>query len=260
MIKFSIVTISYNQGEFLEETILSVINQDYSNVEYIIIDGGSTDGSVDIIRKYSDKLTYWVSEKDSGPANALNKGFAKATGDFIYYLNSDDIILPGVLTKVSKIINYNLGFDVYYGHGFMEYWGQNIKKKIYSSKWSLENYGAGLVSVIQQATFIRRELFLKTNGFFEDNTTNWDGELLVDLALEGGRFFRFDEFVGVFRMYDTSISGSNSNTVEYGLNMKRIRRKIQVETESTLKARFWRRLMMILKDPMVYLQRILVKW
>src|SRR5215472_7727613 len=95
--RITVVTPSFNQGQFLEATLRSVLDQNYPNLEYIVCDGGSTDNSVEVIQRYQDRLAWWVSEKDKGQSNAINKGFAGATGDLLAYINSDDTFAPGSL-------------------------------------------------------------------------------------------------------------------------------------------------------------------
>jgi glycosyltransferase involved in cell wall biosynthesis len=102
----SIVTPSLNQGIFIEETILSVLSQDYPSIEYILVDGGSKDATLDILKKYSDRII-WISEKDEGQAQAINKGLKMATGEIITYLNADDILLPGSLNMVARVFERN---------------------------------------------------------------------------------------------------------------------------------------------------------
>jgi glycosyltransferase len=112
----SIITVSYNAAATIEETILSVINQDYDNIEYIIIDGGSTDGTLDIIRKYEDKIAYWVSEKDYGLYHAMNKGIEHAKGEIIGMINADDYYYPGAISKVIKAFeDKDLSQHIFFG-------------------------------------------------------------------------------------------------------------------------------------------------
>lgn len=115
--KITLVTPSFNQGKYLEKTILSVLNQGYPNLEYIVIDGGSSDDSVEIIRRYENKLAYWVSEPDSGQSNAINKGFAQATGELYGWVNSDDILMEGALAEAAEMYLRKPGAGAYVGAG-----------------------------------------------------------------------------------------------------------------------------------------------
>ena len=113
--KISIVTVSFNQVEYLEICMRSVLEQDYKNIEYLVIDGGSTDGSKAIIEKYSDCLAYWQSQKDAGQTDAINQGFARATGEVYAWLNSDDLLLPGTLRKAVEALKANPEVGMVYG-------------------------------------------------------------------------------------------------------------------------------------------------
>jgi glycosyltransferase involved in cell wall biosynthesis len=132
-IKITVITVVRNGEKTLEQTILSVINQTYKNIEYIIIDGGSTDGTVDIIKKYEQHLACWVSEPDKGIYDAMNKGIEKATGDFLFFLNSGDFLFENsTLTKIVKKMKCNV---VYYGEVYMSgtrklYWGKFSRIKL----------------------------------------------------------------------------------------------------------------------------------
>jgi glycosyltransferase involved in cell wall biosynthesis len=123
--KITIVTPSFNQAEYLEETILSVINQRYENLEYIVVDGGSTDGSLEIISRYSSALAWWISEPDNGQVEAINKGMARATGEICAYLNSDDLYLPGALSLVAEYFENHpdcqwlCGDTIFFGEGYL---------------------------------------------------------------------------------------------------------------------------------------------
>lgn len=151
--KISIVTPSFNQGQFIEETILSVLNQNYPNLEYIIIDGGSTDNSVDIIKKYEKYLTYWVSEKDSGQSEAINKGINKVTGEIFNWLNSDDYLEPGALHLIAEIFKSHSA-DVVCGKA--NHFGEGVNYVSEASTYFDQKNNIALVPRINQpATFFK---------------------------------------------------------------------------------------------------------
>ena len=117
--KISIITPSYNQGRYLEKTIRSVLLQGYPNLEYLVVDGGSNDKSVEIIKKYEPWIDYWISEKDSGQSHAINKGIEKSSGDLLGWLNSDDYLLQGALFKVAREYLNDVSVGAIYGHGHL---------------------------------------------------------------------------------------------------------------------------------------------
>jgi len=152
----SIVTPSYNQGQFLEETILSVLNQDYPNLEYILIDGGSTDGSVDIIRKYEDRLAYWVSEPDAGQSDAINKGWRRSTGEIVAFLNSDDTYEPSAVTTAVQTLTEHP--QVYLVYGDLNFIGPkgSFLYRDHPPDFDLRTFIGGRDYIPQPTTFFRR--------------------------------------------------------------------------------------------------------
>lgn len=189
--RISIVTPSFNQAEFIEDTIQSVIGQNYPNLEYLIIDGGSKDGSADIIRKYEDKLHYWTSEKDAGQGDALNKGFSHTSGEIMAWINSDDKYTPWALKVVSEIffrfphVNWIVGYNSWWnGNGEMTS-AKRVPKNIY-------DYGLGNYHWIQQeSVFWRRSLWEEAGGNIDTSY-----KLMVDGEL-WSRFFLHDDLYSV---------------------------------------------------------------
>jgi glycosyltransferase involved in cell wall biosynthesis len=226
IIKVSIVTISYNQASYLEQAILSVIKQDYPDIEYIIVDPGSTDGTIEIIEKYRPTIAKVIIELDNGPADGLNKGFYLASGEIYGFLNSDDYYLPGAITKIVNYFNKNPFIDVISGNAYVINEHGKILKKIYSDQYSLFGTAYGFSTLIQQATFFRASAYKKTRGFNTSNHTSWDGELYTDLKMGGANFARCNDFLGVFRIHPNSISGSRRLDELYQEDQEKIFQKI----------------------------------
>jgi glycosyltransferase involved in cell wall biosynthesis len=209
--KFSIVTISYNQAEFLERAIQSVIGQNGVKLEYIVVDPGSTDGSRDIIERYVKRISHVIFEPDIGPADGLNKGFALATGDICGYLNSDDIFEPDALSRVADFFGKQPRIDVVCGHAWITDRYDNRIRKVWSDPFRRRFVAAGAAVQIQPSTFFRKSAFDRSGGFNVSNRSNWDGELLVDMFRSGAGFSIINEFLSAYRLHDVSITNSGAS-------------------------------------------------
>lgn len=159
MTRVSIITPSFNQAPFLEATMQSVLNQDYPDVEYLVVDGGSTDGSVDLIRKYEDRLAWWTSEPDRGQTDAINKGFNRATGDVLAWLNSDDTYEPGAISEAVRYLEAHPEVGLVYGDAnFIDENGRVIGT-FNARQTDYNRLMRGAVYLPQQAAFFRAGLW-----------------------------------------------------------------------------------------------------
>lgn len=206
--KISIITPSFNQGRYLEQSIISILDQDYPNLEYIVIDGGSTDNSQEIISNYEDKLDYWVSEPDLGQTDAINKGLTKSTGDIINWINSDDILLPGALMEVAKAFMFNE--NVALVHGGVILFDDKGKYEIDFGYQDLnvERYLSGM-AFPQPAGFFAKSVIEKV-GFLDRNLHyGMDYDLYARLSLTG-HSTRIDHIIAKYRLHDSSKSIAKS--------------------------------------------------
>lgn len=216
--KISIVTPSYNQGRYIEQTIQSLLRQNYPNLEYVIIDGGSTDNTVEVIKKYEQHISYWVSEKDSGQADAINKGFANCTGDIFNWINSDDYYEPGTFFKLAEIFSVNPTVNVVCGKewGFNDsnpeekilHPGSIIKRNIF------ETIRVGIID--QPCTFFRRKA---VDVFFPLDTSlkyAMDKELWWRYLLKYGQqnILQTNEIFTNFRLHPQSKSVGEGDQFE----------------------------------------------
>ena len=218
--KITVVTPSYNQGQYIEETILSVLNQNYPNLEYIIMDGGSTDNTVEVIKKYADRIHFWVSEKDKGQADAINKGFEKATGDILCWLNSDDYYFKDTLNYVAANLDINKK-EILFGevdhifepHGEIK--PSNVKNKFDNYQLELYDY------IIQPGSFWTKKLWQETGKVNEKLHFVFDWDWFLRAKKSGANFKYCARTMAMYRVHDahkTSNGGQKrQNEIEYML-------------------------------------------
>lgn len=202
--KISIITITFNSEKTLEETINSIIGQNYENLEYLIIDGGSKDGTMKIVDNYREKIAFTVSEPDKGISDAFNKGIAHATGEIIGIINSDDILLPGALAAVAE--QYSPDIDVYSGNVMM--WNEQtgnyyIRKPSMSFSYSSTNLRA-----CHPGRFIARRAYEKYGVYSVEMRYRMDLDLLLRFYNGGAKFIHIDQPLTKFR-----VGGASSDTM-----------------------------------------------
>ena len=199
--KISIVTPSYKQKDYIERTIKSVLDQNYPNLEYYVQDGGSKDGTLEILQRYDDPLTGWDSGPDSGQSQAINRGFEHTDGEIMAWLNSDDILLPGALAYVANYFNLHPEVDVVYGHRIMI---DEQDRQV--GRWIVPAHDDKVLSwadyVPQETMFWRRRIWERTGARVDESfrfAMDWD--LIVRFRNAGARFARLDRFLGGFRVH-----------------------------------------------------------
>lgn len=213
MIKISVITICYNAAKTIEETILSVINQDYDNLEYIIIDGESTDGTINIVNKYRDRIAYFVSEPDNGISDAFNKGIKTATGDLIGIINSDDYLYKDALKKVGEYFNDHPNCDLVHGNTLRFDDGDLMGRLKYGStdysrlKLTFEIY--------HPSTFIKKSAYEKY-GYYDINyKIAMDYELISKMYYSGANFGYINDTLTCFRYGGISTTALKSTLADH---------------------------------------------
>jgi len=204
-VKISVVTVVLNAAGSIEKCVASVLGQTYDNIEYLVIDGGSTDGTLDILAHYRDRVDYLVSEPDRGLYHAMNKGIQAATGDFVYFLNSDDTFCDEkVVADVAAAIDQNPSVELVYGDVLMGSGNQLIKRPQVPvlSRESLCRKG-----FCHQSLFARRELLLRTGGFSEEYRIVADGDWLARALAAGATSLHLDRDIAVFAL--DGVSGTS---------------------------------------------------
>jgi len=220
----SIVTPSFEQGSFIERTLLSVFNQRYPKLEYFVQDGGSKDSTVEVLKKHEDNLSGWVSEKDNGQSQAINRGFAKTSGEIMAWLNSDDLLLPGALETVAEYFNRHPEVDVVYGNRLLI--DQNDME---IGRWIMPGHYSSVLSWVdyipQETLFWRRTMWEKVGGQIDESfrfAMDWD--LLVRFREAGAQFAHIPQFIGAFRIHEHQKTSAAINEIGHR-EMERIRER-----------------------------------
>lgn len=210
---FSIVIVNYNGAEYLETAITSILSQNNHNYELIIVDGGSTDKSVEIIKKYENRLSWWISEKDDGQSDAFNKGFAKAKGKFYFWINADDLLLPNSLKYAEEAIKKNPSYKWFAANTIFIDEKNRILKCARGPIWKDFFIKNGIIYVSGPTSIFHKDLLHHANGFDVNLHYTMDGDLWMKFKNEGYKFKRINKYFWAFRIHSKSKTSHSFNGV-----------------------------------------------
>jgi len=242
---FTIVIANYNHGEFIEAAIQSILNQSCQNFELLIVDGGSTDGSLEIIKKYADKLSWWVSEKDNGQSHAFNKGFAKAKGEFYLWVNADDLLLPFSLEIAKESINKYPKQKWFVANTIFIDENNKILNCAKGPVWNDFFIKNGVIYVYGPTSIFHKSLFIEVGGFDESLYYTMDTDLWMRFKNNKYKFMRIPKYFWAFRIHKgskTSHSFSNPPSEDFKTEQHLISKKNNhiYKTSSLYKQRFFK--------------------
>lgn len=241
--KVTIVTPSFNQAVYLERTIMSVLNQDYPNIEYIVLDGGSTDGSVEIIKKFQDRLAYWVSEPDGGQGCAINRGFRHATGQIFNWLNSDDLLMPSAVRIAVHYLMENPDIGMVYGDRITIDEKGNFLSLTQVPSYNARIFLHHLRRIPQETTFFRSELWSRVDGVDEALNYCIDYDLFVKLS-KITKFYHIPFVLGAYRKHPLSKTVIYSHALKMAgrEEISKVYRKHYLKDRSGFKVKFCKKL------------------
>ncbi|MEJ2033786.1 MAG: glycosyltransferase family 2 protein [Deltaproteobacteria bacterium] len=240
--RISVVVPSLNQGRFLERTLLSILNQNYPNTEIIIVDGGSTDETLSVIKKYEKSIAYLISEPDNGQSEALNKGLARATGEIFAWQNSDDIYLPGAFARVGRIFQGHRDVKVCYGNWLSIDENDQITNIHYALKPRKPHAAFENMDAYNQTMFWRVDFCRECGGFDEHLHSLMDTEFIIRTMQRAGTggFYKINAFLGAFRWHASQKTDFLTMTAKQRHEEKYIEDKFDFPPGTSIAGKFYR--------------------
>jgi glycosyltransferase involved in cell wall biosynthesis len=238
----SVIVPSFNQGRFLGRTLISILDQNYENLELIIIDGGSTDETPSVIKKYEKSIAYWVSEPDNGQSHALNKGLARATGDIFAWQNSDDLYLPGAFAAVAGAFQAHPHIAACYGNWISIDENDRETDRHYALLPRTPHAPYENMDAYNQSMFWRMDVCRACGGFDENLYCLMDADFIIRTLQYAGpeRFYRMDAFLGAFRWHAAQKTTFDKRTDKQKAEEAYLMRKFAFPPESSFAGKFYR--------------------